>query len=539
MTLAQERPPTGPPEVLEPHLRTLPALLQHQAERRAGEVLLRRDDGALSYREVRDLVAGRAGLLVASGIGRGDRVAIVSDNRREALELILACGWIGAIAVPLNVAVRGPALEHALRNCGARLAICDHDVVDILLAASRASQLREVWTLGGEAKLDHTPRLRPLPAAEEPVPAAIVCPGETLAIFYTSGTTGPAKGVCCPHAQFYWWGVRTGRGLGVRESDVLFTCLPLFHTNAFNAFVQALVVGASYAVAPRFSASRFWLQLAEAGGTVTYLLGAMVPILLQRPTSPDDRAHRARVALAPATPPDLVAPFRDRFGIELVEAYGSTETNYVIANPVGASPACGMGRVLDGFEADVVDDNDNAVDPGRPGELVLRSREPYSFATGYFGMPEETVAAWRNLWFHTGDRVVREADGTFRFVDRMKDAIRRRGENISAFEVEQALLSHPHVAHVAAFPVPSELAEDEVMASVVPREGAELDLADLIRHCEALLASFAIPRFIDVVDALPTTATGKVSKLLLRERGVTQQTWDRESAGRPHLDPTR
>ena len=334
------------------------------------------------------------------------------------------------------------------------------------------------------------------PSRGAPVAAAPVGPGDTAAILYTSGTTGPAKGVQCPHGQFYWWGILMGEVFELTEDDVLYTCLPLFHTNALNAFVQALVAGATFHLGPRFSASRFWTRVAEAGATVTYVLGAMVNILMSRPEGPEDRAHSVRVALAPATPPDLFDRFGERFGLQLLEGYGSTETNGALFSNWREQRAGFMGPAREGFEAIVADDEDGEVPDGVDGELLLRNGPPFAFATGYFGMPEKTVEAWRNLWFHTGDRVVREPDGWFRFVDRIKDTIRRRGENISSFEVEQALLSHPAVSAAAAFPVASEMAEDEVAAAVVLEDGAELTPEELMRHCEPRLAYFAIPRFL-------------------------------------------
>ena len=190
-----------------------------------------------------------------------------------------------------------------------------------------------------------------------------------------------------------------------------------------------------------------------------------------------------------------------------------------------------MGRIVPGFTARVADEHDEDVPSGTPGELLLRADEPFAFATGYFGMADKTVEAWRNLWFHTGDRVVRDADGFFTFLDRLKDAIRRRGENISSYEVEQVLLSHPAVAVAAVFPVKSELAEDEVMAAIVPRDGAALDPVELVRFCEPRMAYFAVPRYLEFMAALPSTENGKVQKFKLRERGITEQTWDREAAG--------
>jgi crotonobetaine/carnitine-CoA ligase len=224
------------------------------------------------------------------------------------------------------------------------------------------------------------------------------------------------------------------------------------------------------------------------------------------------------------------AAFRERTGVLLLEGYGSTETNFVIATAADSPRRGVMGWLRPGFDARVVDDGDNEVPAGEAGELVLRADEPFAFASGYFGKPEKTVEAWRNLWFHTGDRVVREADGAFRFVDRIKDAIRRRGENISSWEVEQVLMAHAAVASVAVYPVRSELAEDEVMAAVVLREAAQVVPGELAAFCESRLPKFAIPRYIDLLPELPRTENGKVQKYKLRERGVPAGCWDRSAA---------
>jgi crotonobetaine/carnitine-CoA ligase len=319
--------------------------------------------------------------------------------------------------------------------------------------------------------------------------------------------------------------------LRIVEGDVMYTCLPLFHTNALNAFVQALVSGATFVLGERFSASRFWARVKAADADVTYLLGAMVTILMARAYEPVEREHHVRIALAPATPARIFDRFRDRFGVQLVEGYGSTETNAPI---VAEDPADGrggyMGTVRHGFHARVVDEHDEPVPDGTAGELVLRHDEPFAFADGYWAMPEQTVQAWRNLWFHTGDRVVRDADGWYRFVDRAKDAIRRRGENISSWEVEQAVLEHPSVSAAAAFPIPSELGEDDVMTAIVLEPGEVLTAEELIEHCRPLLPYFAVPRYIEFVSELPLTENGKVRKQVLRERGLTPATWDRERA---------
>jgi crotonobetaine/carnitine-CoA ligase len=478
--------------------RTLPGLLQRQAERHGDRRLVRANGKEWTVAETRDAAARLAGALAAEGVGRGDRVVVVSENRVEVIEVWLGCAWLGAIFVPVNPGLKGAQLDHVLGDADAKLVLTESD-------------------------------LDALPPAE-PVERHDTMPGDPAAILYTSGTTGPSKGVVCPQEQWYWWARLTGEVLGIGPDDVLYTCLPLFHTNALNTFCQALLWGATYALGPRFSASRFWRRCAEAEATVTYLLGPMVSILLRQPPSPHDRAHRVRIALAPATPPELHEPFRERFGVQLIDAWGSTETNIVLSNTHEDNRPGTIGRVLDPFEARVVDENDTDVPDGTPGELLVRSREPDAFATGYFGREEATADAWRGGWFHTGDRVVRDPDGSFRFVDRIKDVIRRRGENISAFEVEQALQSHPDVAAAAVIPVPSELGEDEVMACVVVKEGAVIQPGDLVTFCDEQLAPFAVPRYVEFVDALPLTPSGKIEKYKLRERGVTAGTWDRQGS---------
>ena len=497
--------------MIEPRHRTLPAVLRRAAERFGERRLVSITGGEWRHRDAAEIAARRAGALRAAGIGRGDRVAIMCANRVELLEVFLGCGWLGAIAVPINTASMRPQIEYYLANSGAKLLVLDAQFTSRVPSAAP-----QLWVTGES-----------YPPPAEPLPPADVQPGETLAILYTSGTTGPAKGVTCPHAQYYWWGVNSAAILGVREGDVLCTTLPLFHINALNTFAQAALLGCSVAFEAQFSASRYWATMRERGATVIYLLGAMVPILLAQSASPLERAHRVRVGLGPGVPLPALQAFHERTGITLIEGYGSTETNFVIATRPDSERRGVMGWIRPGFQARIVDEQDVELPAGEAGELVLRADEPFAFATGYYGMPDKTVEAWRNLWFHSGDRVVREADGAFRFVDRIKDAIRRRGENVSSYEVEQVLLSHADIAGAAVFPVRSELAEDEVMAAIVAAPDRRIDCAALARFCEARLPKFAVPRYIEVLDELPRTENGKVQKYKLRERGVTPTTWDR------------
>lgn len=523
--------------LLAPPQRTLPQMLARQAAQFGDRPAVRIGGQRWRHADLPIRAAGRAGALQAAGVQRGDRVAILAGNRPEFLEAFLGCGWMGAVAVPINTASMGPQIEYFLANSQAGLLVIESQYLARLATADLTrTALQRIWVVAdeGQAPIPQVQGLTttPWPAAGEDVPPADVGPADTLGILYTSGTTGPSKGVLCPHAQYYWWGVNSLRVLGVRADDVLCTTLPLFHINALNTFAQACLSGAEVVFEGRFSASGFWPAMHACGATVVYLLGAMVPILLAQPPGEAERGHRVRIGLGPGVPGQAGEAFTARTGVRLLEGYGSTETNFVIATAPDSPRGGVMGWVLPGFEARVADEHDAELPDGEAGELLLRAREPHAFASGYFNMPDKTVEAWRNLWFHTGDRVVREPDGALRFVDRIKDAIRRRGENISSFEVEQVLQSHPAVATVAVYPVRSELAEDEVMAALILREGLAPPPQELAAWCEARLPYFAVPRWFDIVDDLPRTENGKVQKYKLRERGVTASAWERTAPAR-------
>ncbi len=513
--------------------RTLPEILHRQAQVYKDRALLIFEDHRISYSEALVIASRSAATLRAAGVVPGDRVALLCSNRVEFMQLYLGCAWSGAVAVPVNVASRGMQLQHILSNCGAKLIAVESSLVHVLNSLDWTNLVVEkIWTIGdqGTAFQGNIP-VTSYKLDDNMEVAHASGPGDTVAILYTSGTTGASKGVCCPQAQYFWWGVHTASLLEMREGEILYSCLPLFHTNALNSFYQALLTGSTLVVGQRFSVSGYVEALRHHGATITYLLGAMVPMLLSRNPNDDERAHKARIALAPGVPAQFHEVFKKRFGIGLIDGYGSTETNFAIGDKLVDQQPGFMGRTRPGFQAKVVDEFDNEVADGVPGELVLRASEPFAFATGYFGMPDKTVEAWRNLWFHSGDRVIRDSCGSFRFLDRMKDAIRRRGENISSFEVEQVVTSHPAIANAAVFPVNSDLAEDEVMVSVVLRDGAQLSPGQLLDYCQPRMPYFAVPRFVDFVAELPTTENGKVQKFKLRTLGVGEATWDREAAG--------
>lgn len=540
---AQTQAFTALAQTLPAHQRTLPAMLERQAALFGTRPFLQINGVHWTHSDARDAAARHAAALQAAGVVRGEAVALLLGNRIEFLQAFLGCGWMGAMAVPINTASMGPQIGYYLRNSHTRLLVIEAQYLRRLAdIALKSIGLLAIWVVPDTAS-EHAPPAPaelggvpclPFPARQNlpaHVSAAAMDAGDTLAVLYTSGTTGPSKGVTCPHAQYYWWGIHSADVLGIHQEDVLCTTLPLFHINALNTFAQAVLCGCQLVYEGRFSASGFWSRMNAHQTTVVYLLGAMVPMLLAQAPSPQERTHRIRTGLGPGVPAAAGDAFAVRSGVRLLEGYGSTETNFTIATRPNAPRQGTMGWLRPGFAARVVDAHDVPVATGEAGELLLRANEPFVFATGYLGMPDKTVEAWRNLWFHTGDRVVQEADGAFRFIDRIKDAIRRRGENISSYEVEQVLQSHPAVATVAVYPVRSELAEDEVMASVVLKPEVLPVTADLHRqllaHCETRLPYFAVPRYLDLVNDLPRTANGKVQKFKLREQGVTASTWDR------------
>ena len=382
-------PDAGDFMTLPPLSRTLPGMLQRQAERFGARPLLQIGDVHWSHRDAAG-AAGRAGAaLRQAGIGRGDRVALMIGNRAEFLEVLLGCGWIGAVAVPVNTASMGPQIGYYLADSGARLLVIEAGFAERLAAAAlERSVLESIWVVGADGRRFIPPLVdkpsQPYSAAGiAPIEAAEgVLPGDPLAILYTSGTTGPAKGVACPHAQFFYWGANTVRILGIGSADVLCTTLPLFHVNALNTFFQAALAGCRVVYEARFSASGFWPAMQASMASVIYLLGAMVPILLAQPEAPAERAHRVRLGLGPGVPAAAGRAFEARTGVPLLEGYGSTETNFAIAGRLDALHTGTMGWLQPGFDARVVDEQtiqSNVYDPpvsqvaSIAGKLTMRS----------------------------------------------------------------------------------------------------------------------------------------------------------------------
>ncbi|QQS14336.1 MAG: AMP-binding protein [Rhodospirillales bacterium] len=513
-------------------------VLRHLVDRRAAttpdKVFVRFDDGAeWTYAELRRRVARAAAGLQRLGARQGDMVLSWLPNGPDALVVWFALNYLGAVYVPLNLAWRGRLLEHAIRLAGARL-IVGHAALLPRLADIDRGSLTDAVVVGGDGTAALPAGLTAHPAgvlavdgAEPAPPERPIMPWDTQTVIYTSGTTGPSKGVLCSYAQ----SAACSNALdAVDGNDRNLVNLPLFHAGGTGAVNRMLLKGGSIALVESFDTRAFWDTVRRTRATCLTLLGAMVPFLMKEPPSDRDRDHTLRtVVMVPLS--DDPRAFAERFGVVVYTTFNMTETSWPLVSERDPVTRGTCGRPRPGVEARLVDADDCEVPVGAVGELILRTDAPWAMNHGYHGDPEATARAWRNGWFHTGDAFRVDSGGNYFFVDRMKDAIRRRGENISSFEVEAEIGAHPDVREVAVVGVPSELGEDDVLAVVAPVEGRVVDPAALIEHLRPRMAHFMIPRYVRMLPELPKTPTQKVQKHLLRGDGVTPDTWDREAAG--------
>ncbi|HEV2449882.1 MAG TPA: AMP-binding protein [Thermoplasmata archaeon] len=512
----------------------LPSLLRDGAARFGDRPAVRFSERALSYAAL-DAESDRfAAGLAAAGFGPGDKLGLFLFNCPEFLLLWFGAAKIGVVTVPLNTALKGELLRYELDDCQAKGLVLDARLYPEFAAVAGNLPISEIWILpSGDPSVAarDIPNVQELPKGGSP-PAHPVAPWDAASILYTSGTTGPPKGAVIPHEKY----LRTSREVGERSrlvpGSVLFTALPLFHCNAQEmTTLAALQNGLTAAYDERFSASRYWESAAGYGATHVSLLISMINVLYKQPERPTDRTHRVRTALTAGTSKELWRPFEERFGLEVVELYGMTECGCTtLMNPVGGSRVGSIGTPLGFVEAQVVDDRDEPVPDGTRGELIVRPRAPYTMFLEYYRKPEKTVEAWRNLWFHTGDYVTRDADGYYYFVDRKKDIIRRRGENLAPYDVESALQQHPAVLECVVVGVPSPLGEEDVKAFVRLKPDARASAEELFRFCAEKLPYFMVPRYLEFLDEIPKTANQKAQRYVLRSRPPGDQV-DRESLG--------
>ncbi len=511
------------------------ALERHAAER-PDAIFAVSDDGrrwtfAETLRRVEEAATG----LQALGVAQGDPVLLLLPNTLDAVCCLFAVNHLGAICVPVNPAYKGRLLEHVVHNSGARLAIVHPDVVAELVSIER-SELTTVVVLGTSALPAGLDRLQVLGAESLKADRASlrplqrpIEPWDTQSIIYTSGTTGPSKGVLSSYMHSY---AATGphAWCHLRDDDRHLIHMPLFHIGGAFICYMAACRGASIAVVRGFRTDVFWRTVDELGVTVVFLLGAMASFLLKQAPQADDRAHGLRmVFIVPLG--GLSPPFRERFGVDVCTIFNMTEISTPLRSELNPEKPNCCGRPRPGVTVRLVDENDCEVLRGEPGELVIRTEQPWAMNHGYNANPEATVQAWRNGWFHTGDVFVTDEEGDFYFVDRRKDMIRRRGENISAYELESELFRHPAIREAAAIGVPSRFGEDDVMVVLALQPGQSLEPEVLLDFLSDRVPHFMLPRYVRTMPALPLTETAKIRKQLLREQGVTADTWDRERAG--------
>ncbi|MBM5810410.1 MAG: ATP-dependent acyl-CoA ligase [Gammaproteobacteria bacterium] len=509
-------------------------VLERQASARPHDTYALFQDGdPWTFAETRDRVARVAHGLWSLGVRPGHRVLSWQPNGATALLAWFGANWIGASYVPINTAYRGALLQHVIDNSGAAILI-GHPSLIPRLSEITVARLGTVIPTGPAAWRDDRFRVLDWSALESATDCAgdleqPIEPWDEQSIIFTSGTTGPSKGVLSSYRHL---ATTAQVSLGPLDAPDLRWLLqmPLFHVGGTVIAYGMLLLGRSIAVVDRFSTERFWQDVDRMNCTNAVVGGAMVSFLLRQPESPADRQHALRYALIMPFN-ELARQFRERFGVDVQTHYNMSETSVPILSDINPSVVGQCGRLRPGIEARIVDAHDFEVAPGEVGELILRAEQPWTLAHGYNAMPEATAAAWRNGWFHTGDALRRDEAGRFYFVDRVKDAIRRRGENISSFDVEAEVLSHPSVREVAAIPVPSEHGEDEVMIVVAPAPEQTIDPAMLFDYLRGRMAHFMLPRYIRSVAELPRTPTEKVRKFELRRAGVTADTWDREAAG--------
>lgn len=486
----------------------------------------------LSWAELDEGATRLAAGLLNLGVQPGERVCVLMQASIDSLLVWFALARAGVVEVPLNPSSGQVLLQFYLEQSKACAVVCDADLAGVVreltsgLAGVRHIVVCPDRTEPGAQHGHSLTRLR----VANPIPMPSVSATDPAVVLYTSGTTGPPKGAVLSHRANVNLARHTVDLMGYRADDRLFSVFPLYHSNArYCSVMAAAQAGADLLMHRRFSASNFWDICRAEGITAFNYQGAMMSILHKRPERPDDADNPVRVAFGAPCPKEIFADVERRFDIQLTEIYGSTETSIICDMPPHRRRIGTAGQESVNYEVAIVDERDERVPTGTAGEIVTRPKHPGWMFEGYHDNAAATVAGWRNLWFHTGDRGVLDQDGYLTFLDRMKDTIRRRGENISSWEIERVVGRIEGVAAVAAYGVPSQLSEEEVMLAVVPAPGVQLDPAGIVAHCSSRLTGFAIPRYIRIMDALPLTSSQRVEKYRLRADARTANTWDREA----------
>ncbi len=485
----------------------------------------------ITYAEADQRADRMAATFASLGISKGERVAILLKNRVEYLDLWFGLSRLGAIQLPLNTAYKSPQLLHTLKRAPVAAVVVEDDLLPELEGVIDQLDGLKHLIVVGNAKPQFTCKylfLNDILACSEAPQEIEISGAEVGAIMNTSGTTGPSKGVLLSHAQQYILGRNIANDMALTERDVYYNCFPLFHNTAQAMItLPVLLVGATMVLVERFSATRFWPDVHAHGCTAFYYIGETLRILLRNTHAADGAGSKLRIGWGIGASPGDFSEFQTRHSAALRSGYGSTEGNVGVYLPHDNPNLASVGRALPGFEMRIAAENHNPLPAGKTGEILVRATEPCTIMLGYDGDAAATIAAWQDLWFHTGDAGYLDEHGNLYFVGRVKDGIRVRGESVSAFEVEEAIAQIDGVMEVAAVAVPCELGGDDIKIAVVARADAVLTVEALIQYAEQHLPKFAVPRYVEFVAALPKTETNKVRKNVLRETPFTPTTWDR------------
>lgn len=526
-------------DLKSPDDRILSRCLRRQAEQIPDDDYLIWGDDHYSFGRVNALANGAARAFRDLGVSRGDVVCFLMNATPQWVWLTAGLNKLGAMWVPTNTDYKGQWLRECFEDAGATVLVVDAELLPRVLELGELP-FRTV-VVRGDAEVNR-PGLTVVPLAglvepcdEEPDDEGFFY-GDTAAILWTSGTTGRSKGVMQSHNAWIRGAADGLRSTGVREGDVLYNCLPMYQSAAWVANIyRALVGGLPLGMDPRFSASDFWDRTRYYKASMVFTLGAMHMFLWKAPERADDADNPVRVAQMVPFPAELEDAFKQRFGIEQIsQGYGQSEVMGLLTRVPGSShKPNALGSINAGIDVRLLDDSDSPVVPGQVGEYCIRPTEPFSIFSGYWRNEEATVAAWRNLWYHTGDLGRQDEDGEYFFVDRKADFIRFGGRNISSFAVEAAVGAHPAVLQCAAHGIVSEelASEAELKVCVVLKPGGEVDAEALARFVNETAPHFFVPRYIEFLSELPSTPTGRVQKFKLRERGVTPTTWDARAEG--------
>lgn len=512
-----------------------PQLIAKRAADHPDRVFLQHIDGKeMTYGALHVRGLRWAGGLKALGLSDGHTVLVMLPNGQDAVTGWLGIAWAGGWEVPVNTGYKGRLLAYLINNSTAKILITCREYLDRIRDVEADLEFLETVIVVDDDAPETATRLTMLPGHDVLERAPVVASDgprhfDIATIVYTSGTTGPSKGVLMPWAQCYAMSTGCIPLDDLTPDDAWYVPFPLFHMSGKHALYAAALINARFVTRPQFSTRDFWREVEEYRCTTTLLIGTTAAFIGGLPEQPDDAANPLRSVLMSPLPADTDA-FKKRFGIRIATVFNMTELSSPIMSRFDLhGRSC--GRLRDGYEVRIVDDHDEEVPVGEAGEIIVRSRDPWVLNAGYYNMPEKTVEAWRNGWFHTGDVGSVDGDGNFYYLDRKKDALRRRGENISSMELEAVINDCPNVTESAVVGVPSDVGEDEVKVCLVADTGSDFDPKSLIDYLAPRVPRFMVPRYVEILEALPRTPTEKVRKEVLRQAGVTAKTWDREAAG--------